>query len=104
MIKKILLVFAIFAVAATAETYKVTLFQPSVIGGTELKPGDYRLKVEDSKVVLVSGKHSVEALVKVENSDQKFTSTTVRCANADGKYSIQEIRLGGTRTRLVFQP
>lgn len=104
MIKKVLLVFAVFAVAATAESYKVTLFQPSVLGGTELNPGEYRLNVEGSKAVLVRGKQSVEVPVKVENSDQKYASTTVRCATADGKYSIQEIRLGGTRTRLVFQP
>ncbi|HWQ53938.1 MAG TPA: hypothetical protein VN442_09645 [Bryobacteraceae bacterium] len=105
MIKRLFLGFAVFAVAmASAETYKVTLFQPSIVEGTELKPGDYRLSVDDTKAVFASGKQSVETRVKVENADQKFSSTTVRYASADGKYSIQEIRVGGTRTKLVFHP
>lgn len=105
MIKRLFLGFAVFAVAiASAETYKVTLFQPSVVEGTELKPGEYRLSVDAAKAVFASGKQSVEASVRVENADQKFSSTTVRYASTAGKYSIQEIRVGGTRTRLVFNP
>lgn len=105
MIKRLFLGFAVFAAAiASAETYKVTLFQPCVVEGTELKPGDYRLRVDDTKAVFASGKQSVETSVKVENADQKFSSTTVRYASAGGKYAIQEIRVGGTRTKLVFNP
>ena len=50
------------------------------------------------------GKTAVETSVKVETADQKFNATSVRYANTEGKYSIQEIRLGGTRTRLVLNP
>jgi hypothetical protein len=82
----------------------VTLFQPSVVQGTELKAGDYKLNLKDSKVVIANGRQSIEANVKVENSDQKFSATSVRYANGDGKYSVQEIRLGGTKTKLVFHP
>lgn len=105
MIRRLLVVFAaLTACVASAATYRVTLFQPSVVGGTELKAGDYRLEVNDTKATLVKGKQSAEATVKVENGDKKFSSTTVRYANADGKYSIQEIRLGGTSTKLIFNP
>jgi hypothetical protein len=39
----------------------------------------------------------------VEESDTKYDSNVVRYVNsADGKLHIQEIRIGGTRTRLVF--
>ncbi len=99
------LVFALLFVAlsiASAKTYSVTLYQPSVVGGTELRPGDYKLDVKDSAVVIKNGKQSVESAVKVENSDAKFSSTTVRYANSDGKFRIQEIRLGGTTLKLVF--
>jgi hypothetical protein len=105
MTKKLILAFVILALSmASAETYRVTLFQPSIVQGKELKAGDYKLSVTADKVVIMNGKESVEANVKVENGDQKFDSTSVRYANAGGKYSIQEIRLGGTKTKLVFNP
>jgi hypothetical protein len=104
MTRKFLLSFAILAVAAlaNAKTYSVTLFQPSLIGGSELQPGEYKLDLNESNVVIRSGKTSAEAQVKVETGDQKYSSTSVRYQNGDGKYRIQEIRLGGTKTKLVF--
>lgn len=103
MFKKLAFGFALAALSVvSAETYRVTLFQPSFVQGKELKPGNYRLNVMDSKVEIVKGKQSVEVPVKVENTGQKAKSTLVRYAGADGKYSIQEIHLGGTDTKLVF--
>ncbi len=100
--KRFLFVFAIVALAvASAKTYTVTLFQDSVLAGTELKAGDYRLDLTDSKIVVKSRKQVVESSVKVEQGDAKFSATTVRYANADGKFRIQEIRLGGTNLKLV---
>lgn len=105
MFKKLIPVFMILGLGvASAETYRLTLFQPSVVKGTELKPGDYKVNVTDTNVVIMRGKQKVEATVKVENGTQQFKATSVRYATADGKYSIQEIRLGGTKTTLVFQP
>src|SRR5512136_2273036 len=104
MLKKLMVVFVcltILAFAAT-ETYRVTLFQPTTVSGTTLKPGDYKLQVTDTKVVISQGKQSVQAQIRVENGDQKFGTTIVRYSNGDGQYKIQEIRLGGTKTRLVF--
>jgi len=103
--KKILLSFATvaLAVASAANSYRVTLFQPAVLNGTELKAGDYKVTLKDNKAILTSGKTSVEADVKQETADSKFSSTTVRYTDAQGKYRVQEIRLGGTNTRLVFE-
>jgi hypothetical protein len=101
--KRFLVAFAILALSvASAKTYSVTLFQPSHVGGTELKAGEYKLDVTDTKVVISNGKQKVEQTVKVENSESKFASTTVRYAESGGKLAIQEIRLGGTTTKLVF--
>ena len=102
--KKVLIAFATvaLAVASAAANYKVTLFQPSVISGTELKPGDYKIEVNDNKVVVKNGKTSVEAAVKIETNGEKFNSTSVRYNSENGKYQVQEIRLGGTNTKLVF--
>jgi hypothetical protein len=106
MTRKLLLSFATFAlaVASAASSHKITLFQPSLVNGTELKPGDYKVTVQDNnKVVISSGKTSVEANIKTETADSKYSSTTVRYRNGDGKYRLQEIRLGGTTTKLVFE-
>ena len=104
MIKKLTLSIATFAlaVASAASTYKVTLFQPSFVNGTELQPGEYKVEVKDNKAVISKGKQSVEAPVTTETADSKFSSTTVRYQNGDGKYRLQEIRIGGTSTRLIF--
>ncbi|HBY64776.1 MAG TPA: hypothetical protein DEH78_33575 [Solibacterales bacterium] len=103
MTKKLFLGFATFALAAaSAANYKVTLFQPSLLDGKELKPGEYKVTVTESKATISKGKDSVEANVKVETADEKFGSTSVRYQNGDGKYRIREIRIGGTNTKLVF--
>ncbi|MCC7234054.1 MAG: hypothetical protein IT163_02045 [Bryobacterales bacterium] len=102
---KKLLVFltaAAMSIAAAAESYKVTLFQESVISGTTLKPGDYKVMVDGNTATIAAGKHKVEAPVTVENADSKFSATSVRYQTADGKYRVKEIRLGGTSTKLVF--
>ena len=102
--KTLLLTFATFglALASAATSYKVTLFQPTLVAGKELKPGVYKVEVKDSTAVLSQGKESVEAPVKTESADSKFSNTSVRYRNGDGKYRIEEIRIGGTSTRLVF--
>jgi hypothetical protein len=105
MLQKLLLTFGLLSLAvASAETYRVTLFQPSVVKGTEIKAGDYRLSVTDQKVVLQSGKQSIELTATVENQPAKFESTSVRYRTEAGVSSIAEIRLGGTRMKLVFNP
>jgi hypothetical protein len=102
---RILLSFATLALAAAsaASSYRVTLFETSQVAGTELKPGEYKITLKDNKAVISKGKTAVEADVKTETADGKFSSTSVRYRNGDGKYRIQEIRLGGTNTRLVFE-
>jgi len=88
---------------ASAKTYNVTFFEPTVIGGTELKAGDYKFEVQDQKLVIKQhGKETTAASVKVETGDSKYSSTTVRYANADGKNKVEEIRVGGTNMKLVL--
>ena len=101
MIKKLSIGFVALslAVASAATSYKVTLFQPSVINGTELKPGEYKVEVKDNKAVLWQGKSSTEVPVKVESTEQKNRATAVRYGSGS---HIEEIRIGGTKTKLVF--
>jgi hypothetical protein len=104
MIKKLVLAFAVFSLAAAsaATSYKITINQPSVVKGNQLKAGEYRLNVEESKVTIASGKESVQVPVQVENNDQKFDTTAIRYTEEGGKQNISEIRIGGTRTKLIF--
>ena len=104
MLRIVLPVFMVAGMAiASARSYTVNLFQPSMVGTTELKPGEYKLEVNDQKAVIKKGKVQTESPVKVEEGDTKFDTTTVRYVNsADGKVRIQEIRLGGTKTKLIF--
>lgn len=98
-----LLALMILALAiASASTHTLTLFQPSVVNGVELKPGDYKLTIEGEKATIMKGKNKVEATVKVEDGGERFGATSVRYTSEAGKYKIREIRLGGTNTKLVF--
>ncbi len=100
---KCLILFLTATIAfASAATYDVQLFQPSTVEGKELKPGEYKLILENDKAVIKKGKESVEASVKVENGDAKFNSTSVRYVSENGKMKVREIRLGGTNTKVVF--
>ena len=104
MIKKALFTFATvaIAVASAASSYRLTVFEPSMIDGTELKPGEYKIELKDSTAVITRGKQTVTAPVKIETSPSKFNSTSVRYTTGSGKPSVDEIRLGGTNTKLVF--
>jgi hypothetical protein len=102
--KKIVFAFATFALAfaSAANSYRVTLFSPSTIGGQELKAGEYRVEVKDNKVILKADKGTVQADVKVEEGSEKFANTSIRYLN-DGKNTVKEIRIGGTNKRLVLE-
>lgn len=103
MKRRFLFSFVIAGMAvASAKSYSLNLFQSAMVGTTELKPGEYRVEVVDQKAVIRNGKVESQAPVKVETGDAKYDATTVRFSNADGKMHIQEIRLGGTKTKLVF--
>jgi len=111
MIKKIVLMLALLALVASAGTvpvgghFRITLDRPAVVKGTVLKAGDYKLTLGAEKITIVSdnGKVQVEAPVKVESVEKKFSDTVIGYSSENGKDSIYEIRVGGTTTKVVFQ-
>jgi hypothetical protein len=97
--KKLVIAFTALALSLTAaQKFTVRLVQPLRLSGTDLKPGDYRLEWNDNKIVMKSGKLAVEATATVQTGDQKFSATTLKINQG----AIEEIRLGGTSTILVF--
>ncbi len=86
---------------ASAKSYDIVLQAPAMAGANELKPGDYKLKVEGSQAVFTAeNAKSFSVPVKVENSDKKFADTSVETTNQGGMDNIQAIDLGGSNTRL----
>ncbi len=105
MTMRIVLPFLLVAGLAVAggRSYNVSLTRSNMLGTTELKPGDYKIEVDGDKAVLRQGKVQTESPVKVEEGDAKYDNNVVRyTTSADGKLHLQEIRIGGTRTKLVF--
>ena len=94
------MIFAFAAVmtmaVASASTHTITIYEKSSLNGVELAPGQYKIEVNGDKLMIKNGKKLIEAPVTVSNGPAKFASTTVRFKNTDGKYAIQEIRVGGT--------
>lgn len=109
MWKNVLLILAAFALIASAGSvpvghYRITLSQPATVQGTVLKPGDYSLTLKDTKLTFMAenGKIPVEVTVKLETSEKKFDTTSVRLQTGAGNAVVSEIRLGGTKTTLVL--
>jgi hypothetical protein len=101
MVKNIVLGFAsiALAVASAASSYNVTFYQPVMIHGSELKPGDYKLELNGATAIIKQGKTQTEAPVTIQNDDgKKYQRTAVRLNGNQ----VEEIRIGGTHTRVVF--
>jgi hypothetical protein len=101
------LTFGIIALTASlayaGTSYHVNLYRPTIVNGTELKAGEVKVEIQDNKAIFKQGKTTAETTVKVENGSQKFLSTSVGYGGDASPNDIQEIRLGGTSTKLLFE-
>jgi len=110
MLRKFVLAFAILALAAAfagnvpahGPSCWVTLLQTSLVKGTSLAPGDYHVTVMGNKATFVRNKSSWTVDVRIETTEQKFDTTAVRYTLEAGQQNITEIRMGGSKTRLLF--
>ena len=100
----LVLITASFALTnlASAATYSFKIFDSVTIDGKELKPGNYKVEVKDATAVIRGGKESTEVKVRTESSDRKYDSTTVRYTKDGSKNNLEEIHIGGSKTKLVF--
>src|ERR1700682_5649900 len=102
MKKALAVMFAVgISVAYAASSYNVTLYKATTINGTQLKAGPVKLDLQGDKVVIKQGKTSVESNVTVQVGERKFDASSVTY-NADATDQVQEIRLAGTATKLLF--
>ena len=80
----------------------ITVADTVTVNGTQLKPGDYRVKVDGDKVTIEQhNKVVATAEGKWEPRNERFESTAI-IYNAD--HQVQEIRFSGQKDALVLTP
>ena len=100
-----LLIVSVLALSsvALAKSYDITLTAPTKVGTVELKPGQYKFKIEGSQAIFTdSHNKSVSVPAKVETSDKKFGYTRLETANHDGMDTIEAIDLEDSNTRITL--
>ena len=105
--KKFLVVAGLALASLTvvsAKTYEITLSTSTKVGSVQLKPGQYKLKVDGTNATFtdLNTAKSFTTPVKVENGDKKFDDTRVQSVKDGENDRINEIDLGGSKTKLGF--
>jgi hypothetical protein len=105
MFRSLLLFAALGLSLASAKSYDITLDTATKVGSVELKPGKYSLSVMDETKVRFTSTNgqAVEASAKVTTSDKKFQATQIDMKQVNGAAQVNEIDLGGTKTKILFE-
>lgn len=78
----------------------ITIADTVTVNGTQLKPGDYRVKVDGDKVTIERGSKVVAtAEGKWEPRAERFEDTAIIF---DANHQVQEIRFSGHKDALVI--
>jgi hypothetical protein len=99
------LLFILLGEARADKSYQIKVGTAAKAGAVQLHPGEYRLVLDNSKVLLrhsVTGKEYVIDVRIDDNAQEKFASTAVHSSQMDGATLITKIELGGTRTTVAF--
>jgi len=105
MLRSLILFTALCVSIAGAKTFEITLDSTVKAGTVELKAGKYSLAVmDDSKVRFIGANgQMVETSAKLSTVDKKFPSTQIGLKQMNGASMIDEIDLGGTKTKIQFE-
>ncbi len=104
MLNRLLIVALLSVSLASAKTYTISVTQPAQAGQAQLKPGEYKVKIEGQQVLLMDkAGRSIDVTAKVESADRKFSQTAIAFSKTGGENRIQWIQLGGSNIRLVFE-
>lgn len=93
--------------SAATVSKTVTLDNASQIGGTTLKPGDYKVTYDDSspnpQVAFKKGKNTVATIpAEIKNLGSKTNSTSLVWNTQNSTPVLQEIHFGGSTQAVVF--
>ena len=102
--KKLMLGACVFAlgIATAASTYHVKIADPTWVGGTELKPGEYEVKVDADKVTFKQGKTVIAVSAKIETNASKYSDTQMDIKTENGQAKLRELDLGGTKSKIML--
>ena len=89
-------------IAAAASSYHVKITDPTWVGGTELKAGEYEVRVDGDKVTFKQGKTVVAIAAKVETGARKFSDTQLDIKTENGQAKLKEIDLAGTTSKIML--
>ena len=103
--KKLMLGACVFSlgIAAAASTYHVRIADPTWVGTTQLKPGEYEVRVDGDKVTFKQGKNVVAVGAKVETNASKFSDTQMDIKTENGQSKLKELDLGGTKSKVMLE-
>ena len=91
----------VFALVASAHTIAFT--ESTMVAGQILKAGEYKVDVEGTRVTIHNGSDKIELVAKqILDAPKKFERSQVLVNSTDGKNTLEEIRIGGSTTRLIF--
>jgi hypothetical protein len=103
-LNKLMLGACVFSlgIATAASTYHVKIADPTWVGQTQLKPGEYEVKVDGDKVTFKQGKNVIEVQAKVETNATKYNDTQLDVKTENGQAKLKELDLGGTKSKIVL--
>ena len=91
--------FVLAVAASAASSYKLNIINPTWVGDTQLKPGEYKVEVQNGQAIFKGEKQTAQTAVVEEKGDKKFPYTTFE--SKDSK--INEIHFGGTNVKLLLK-
>ncbi len=104
MLKRFAIVALLGVSLASAKNYTITLSGACQAGTAQLQPGQYKVRLEGTKVVLIDKTgRAIEANAKVETAERKYDQTAIAISRADGANRLQWIALGGSKSKVVFE-
>jgi hypothetical protein len=103
-LNKLILGACVFSlgIAAAASSYRVRIADPTWVGTSQLKPGDYQVSVDGDKVTFKQGKNVIAVSAKVETSATKFSDTQMDIRTENGQAKLKELDLGGTKSKIML--
>jgi len=99
----------LMVMAAFAGETTVTFNSPTVVNGTKVDPGEYRLQYDikgntaDVKLIQKNKTVATTTAQVVQNKQKAASTGVVRETNSDGTASLKEIQLGNKKDIIRFE-
>jgi VCBS repeat-containing protein len=102
--RRLAIIALLSAVLLSAKTYSFTIHDSATAGTVQLKPGDYKLKLDGSQVLLTDNNgEQIDTGAAVQTGERKYDHTSILTSVVDGTNRVVAIEIGGTKTMIVFE-